>query len=63
MAIQLLGLVVACHVQSLLIVLFNVAVELWKLLFSFVNAHEKWKAKVLYGDTDRYVNNYHFISF
>lgn len=22
---------------------------------SFVNSHEKWKAKVLYGDTDRYV--------
>lgn len=27
---------------------------------SFVDAHEKWKAKVLYGDTDRYVK-YHFV--
>ena len=25
---------------------------------SYVNAHEKWKANVIYGDTDRYVVNY-----
>lgn len=24
---------------------------------SYVNAHDKWKAKVIYGDTDRYSVN------
>ena len=28
-----------------------------EMAISYVNAHDKWKAKVIYGDTDRYSVN------